>query len=107
MDAQRLSGLAHILAILYGLGFTNLFLRSNFGVLAPELARELALDPAVLSMVASAYFFAYAVMQVPTGMLLDRFGPRRTISALLLFAALGAGCLPSATRPSRLPSPAC
>jgi MFS family permease len=90
MDAQRLSGLAPILAILYGLGFTNLFLRSNFGVLAPELARELALDPAVLSMVASAYFFAYAVMQVPTGMLLDRFGPRRTISALLLFAALGA-----------------
>ena len=43
-----------------------------------------------LSMVASAYFIAYAVMQVPTGMLLDRFGPRRTIATMLLFAALGA-----------------
>ena len=90
MDARRFSGLAPILAILYSLGFTNLFLRSNFGVMAPDLARELALEPAMLSMVASAYFIAYAVMQVPTGMLLDRFGPRRTIATMLLFAALGA-----------------
>ncbi len=90
MDAHQFSGLAPILAILYSLGFTNLFLRSNFGVMAPDLARELALEPAMLSMVASAYFIAYAVMQVPTGMLLDRFGPRRTIATMLLFAALGA-----------------
>jgi sugar phosphate permease len=90
MDAHRFSGLVPILAILYSLGFTNLFLRSNFGVMAPDLARELTLEPAMLSTVSSAYFFAYAAMQVPTGMLLDRFGPRRTIAALLLFAALGA-----------------
>jgi predicted MFS family arabinose efflux permease len=90
MGAHRFSGLAPILAILYGLGFTNLFLRSNFGVMAPDLARELALEPAMLSTVASAYFFAYAAMQVPTGMLLDRFGPRRTLATMLLFAAVGA-----------------
>lgn len=79
-----------ILAILYVLGFTNLFLRSSFGVMSPDLAREMSLQPATLSVIASAFFFAYAFMQVPTGMLLDRFGPRRTLGALLLFTTLGA-----------------
>ena len=79
-----------ILAILYLLGFTNLFLRSSFGVMAPDLARGMALSPAMLSAVASAFFFAYAVMQVPTGMLLDRFGPRRTLATMLLFTTAGA-----------------
>jgi MFS family permease len=89
MRVHRFSAIAPILAILYCLGFTNLFLRSSFGVMAPDLARELSLEPAALSMVASAFFFAYAAMQVPTGMLLDRFGPRRTVAALLLFTAIG------------------
>lgn len=81
--------IAPVLAILYALGFTNLFLRSNYGVMAPDLARELALEPAMLSAVASAYFFAYAVMQVPTGILLDRYGARRTVATMLLFTAVG------------------
>lgn len=89
MGAHQATAIAPILAILYALGFTNLFLRSSFGVMAPELAREMALEPAMLSTVASAYFFAYAAMQVPTGMLLDRFGPRRTLATMLLFTAVG------------------
>ena len=87
---NRFSTIAPILAVLYSLGFTNLFLRSSFGVMAPDLAREMALDPAELSMIASAFFFAYAIMQVPTGMLLDRFGPRRTVATMLVFTTLGA-----------------
>jgi sugar phosphate permease len=102
MPVHRFSGLAPILAILYSLGFTNLFLRSSFGVMAPELAREMALDPAALSTVASAYFFAYAAMQVPTGMLLDRFGPRRTIAALLFFAAVGTALFATGTSATTL-----
>ena len=102
MGAHRFSAIAPILAILYSLGFTNLFLRSNFGVMAPDLAREMMLDPAALSTVASAYFFAYAAMQVPTGMLLDRFGPRRTIAVLLLFAAAGTALLAAGTSATTL-----
>jgi MFS family permease len=78
-----------ILAILYGLGFANLFLRSSLGVLAPDLAREMAMEPAALSLVASAFFLAYAIMQVPTGMLLDRYGARRTLAAMLVFTTAG------------------
>ena len=35
------------------------------------------------------FFFAFGIMQIPTGMLLDRFGPRRTMSGLFVLAAAG------------------
>jgi MFS family permease len=70
--------------------------------MAPDLARELALEPAALSTVASAYFFAYAIMQVPTGMLLDRFGSRRTIAGLLVFTAIGSALFAVGSSPSTL-----
>lgn len=78
-----------ILVTLYLLGFSNLFLRSSFGVMAPELEHEMGMSPALLSTVASAFFIAYALMQIPTGMMLDRFGPRRVLSAMMLFTAIG------------------
>jgi len=83
------SVLLPILVTLYLLGFSNLFLRSSFGVLAPELERDMGMSPAVLSTVASSFFIVYALMQVPTGMLLDRFGPRRVLSGMMLFTAAG------------------
>jgi MFS family permease len=80
-----------VLAVLYLLGFTNLFLRSSFGVMGPDIGREMALSPAMLSGVASAFFFAYAAMQIPTGIFLDRFGARTTLAGMMLFTAIGAG----------------
>ena len=47
-----------ILAVLYMLGFTNLFLRTGFGVMSPDLARELELAPATLSLVGSVCWTA-------------------------------------------------
>lgn len=88
---RRPMRLAAIVAILFLLGFMNLFLRSSLGVMAPELAREMTLSPAQLSVVASAFFLAYAVMQLPTGMLLDRFGARLTLTGMMLFTTAGAG----------------
>jgi predicted MFS family arabinose efflux permease len=97
-----LSAVAPMLAILYALNFANLFLRSTLGVLAPELSREMALSPAMLSVVASSFFFAYAAMQVPAGMLLDRFGARRTMATMLLFATAGAATFALADSPAAL-----
>jgi predicted MFS family arabinose efflux permease len=88
--------LAIIVAVLFLLAFMNLFLRSSLGVMAPELAREMTLSPAALSTVASAFFIAYAIMQLPTGMLLDRFGARITIAGMLLFTTAGAGTFAAA-----------
>lgn len=86
-----------ILVVLYVLGFSNLFLRSSLGVMAPHLAAEMQLAPWQLSLVASSFFIAYALMQIPTGMLFDRFGPRRTLSAMLLFTAAGTALFAAAT----------
>ena len=38
----------------------------------------------------SVYFLTFAAIQLPLGVLLDRFGPRRVQTGLLLFAAVGA-----------------
>lgn len=90
MTARSVSRLLlPILAILYVLGFSNLFLRGSLGVLGPRLAIEMQLSPSALATVASAFFFAYAAMQIPTGALFDRFGPRRTLSVMLLFTTAG------------------
>ncbi|MGE0769065.1 MAG: MFS transporter [Hyphomicrobiaceae bacterium] len=89
----------HLVAIggvLFLLAYMNLFLRSSLGVMAPALTREMALSPAALSTVASAFFLAYAAMQLPTGMLLDRFGTRLTIAGMLLFTTAGAATFAAA-----------
>jgi MFS family permease len=78
-----------MMAALYGLAFFNIFLRSTMGILAPELAVELALSPGMLGIVASSFFISYALMQIPTGIMLDRFGPRRTVTGLFLLAVVG------------------
>ncbi len=93
---RRNARLTAIVVVLFVLAFSNLFLRSSLGVMGPDLAREMALGPAALSTVASAFFFAYALMQVPTGMLLDRFGARLTLAGMLLFTTAGAATFAAA-----------
>ena len=67
------------------------FLRNSVAVIAPELARTLTLSAADLGLLSSVYFFSFALMQLPVGVALDRFGPRRV---LVVFAGLMAlGCV--------------
>ncbi|HEX9583807.1 MAG TPA: MFS transporter [Gammaproteobacteria bacterium] len=64
--------------------------RNINAVIAPDLTGSLGLSAASLGLLTSAYFLTFALFQLPLGILLDRFGPRRVESVLLLFAALGA-----------------
>jgi predicted MFS family arabinose efflux permease len=64
--------------------------RSVNAVISPELTRELGLWPGALGLLTSAYFVSFAAMQIPAGMLLDRYGPRRVEPVLLLLAGTGA-----------------
>lgn len=65
------------------------FLRSAPAVIAPNLRAELGLTPGELSSLPAAIFLGAALMQLPVGVFLDRFGPRRTMAALFSLAALG------------------
>ena len=69
--------------------FLSYGLRSVNAVIAPELMQELSITAAGLGMLTSAYFLAFGLFQLPLGLLLDRFGPRRVEVALLLVAAGG------------------
>jgi predicted MFS family arabinose efflux permease len=73
-----------------GAYFLSYLFRSVNAVIGPDLARDFGLSPAQLGLLTSAYFLAFAAFQLPLGLLLDRFGPRRTDAALLLIAACGA-----------------
>ena len=75
----------------FGLGyFISYLFRTVNAVIAPDLVADLGLSPASLGLLTSAYFLTFAAFQLPLGVLLDRFGPRRVESALLLLAAAGA-----------------
>jgi predicted MFS family arabinose efflux permease len=69
--------------------FLSYFYRTVNAVIGPVLVAELGLNAAALGLLTSAYFIAFAAFQLPLGVLLDRYGPRRTESALLLVAAAG------------------
>src|SRR4051812_6011213 len=70
--------------------FLSFFFRNVNAVISKDLAREFALTPADLGFLTSMYLAAFAAFQLPLGVLLDRYGPRRVVAALLCFAAGGA-----------------
>ncbi len=69
--------------------FVSYIYRSINAIIGPELAREFSLSAAGLGLVSGVYFLAFALFQLPLGMLLDRYGPRRVNATLLLVAAAG------------------
>lgn len=69
--------------------FLSYALRNVNAVAGPAMQAELGLTAADLGSLSSAYFLVFALMQLPLGALLDRYGPRRVESLLLLVAALG------------------
>jgi predicted MFS family arabinose efflux permease len=70
--------------------FISYLFRVVNAVLAPDLAASLAVGPSDLGLLTAAYFITFAAFQLPLGVLLDRFGPRKIESFLLIFAAAGA-----------------
>lgn len=57
-------------------------------VMTGELMRDFAVGGAAVGSLSAWYFYAYASIQLPVGMLTDRFGPRRLMSAAMALCAL-------------------
>ena len=70
--------------------FLSQWFRSVNAVVSADLIREFSLDAWTVGLLTSTYFLAFSLGQIPVGVALDRFGPRRTEAFLLLFAAAGA-----------------
>ena len=69
--------------------FLSYAYRAVNALVAPDLVRDAGLDAGTLGMLTAAYLAAFALFQLPLGVLLDRFGPRRVQAALLCTAAAG------------------
>ena len=70
--------------------FLSYLFRSVNAVVGPRLVADIGLSATGLGLLTSAYLLAFALFQLPLGLLLDRFGPRRVQAGLLATAALGA-----------------
>lgn len=78
-----------IYAVLCAGFLASQFYRVSNAVIAPELMRELSITPEAMGFVTGIFFLVFAAAQLPVGVLLDRYGLRRTMSGLFLIAVLG------------------
>jgi MFS family permease len=73
-------------ALLFSYAF---FQRVAPSVMIDSLMRDLAVGGALLGNLSAFYFYAYASLQIPVGLMIDRWGPRRMLSISAAFCAVG------------------
>lgn len=70
--------------------------RASLSVAMPLIAKEFDIGPATQGLLLSSFFWTYAFMQIPGGMLADKYGPRGVIAGATLgwgfFQAIAAVC---------------
>ena len=65
------------------------FHRTSLSVVAEDLVKDFNSTASVIGLLGSIYFYCYAAMQLPAGLLSDSIGPRKTVTFFLLLAAGG------------------
>ena len=70
--------------------FLAYLFRAVNAIIEHDLVAEIGLGPSELGLVTASYLGAFALFQLPLGVLLDRFGPRRIQSVLVAIAGIGA-----------------
>ena len=91
--ARRLSGVAVFFYVFLPFAFghyLSLLLRNVNSLLARDLVGTLSLSPGQLGLLTSAFFLSYALVQLPVGIALDRYEPRKVQLILMTVAASGA-----------------
>ncbi len=69
-----------IFAIVFVMVVINLIDRTTLSIAMPTISKEFQLTPTLQGVVLSAFFWSYALLQIPGGLLIDRFGPRKMIA---------------------------
>ncbi|WP_165671179.1 MFS transporter [Metapseudomonas otitidis] len=69
-----------IFALIFALTVINLVDRVSLSIAMPVIAGEFQLSPSMQGLILSSFFWAYALLQIPGGWMIDRYGPRRVIA---------------------------
>jgi predicted MFS family arabinose efflux permease len=75
-----------IVSLAFALG---LFQRMALAAVATDIMSQFHIGASELGSLGAYYFYAYALMQIPNGMIVDRWGPRRLMTVCLLVASAG------------------
>ena len=67
--------------------------RGNLGIAAPSIMKEFAFDPARMGLLLSAFFWTYAVFQIPAGSIVDKFGIRIVYAAAFLLWSIASAAI--------------
>jgi predicted MFS family arabinose efflux permease len=78
------------------------FFRAANATIGLDLMRDIGIGPEALGALTGAFFFGFSAMQIPCGILFDRYGPRRTVFAMLLIAIAGGTVFTLAQDPTTL-----
>ena len=71
-------------------GYTvSQFLRTSLGVLSPNLMHDFNINPNNMGLLGGVFFLSFAIFQIPAGILIDKYGPRKIMSSVIIFAVLG------------------
>ena len=72
------------------LGYTiSQFLRTSVGVLAPNLMMDFSISPEEMGLLGGVFFLSFALFQIPAGILIDKYGPRRIMTIIITFTVIG------------------
>lgn len=91
--------MALVVGTLASIYMISQFLRNSVGVIAPNLAAEVGLSASEIGLLASSFFITFAAAQLPLGVALDRFGPRRCMLVCAAIVIVASGVFASATTP--------
>ena len=71
-------------------GYTvSQFLRTSIGVLSPNMMNDFNINHNDMGLLGGVFFLSFAIFQIPAGILIDRFGPRKVMSSVIIFGVLG------------------
>ena len=68
-----------VICMLFVGTFVNAVDRGSMGVATPSIMKELGLDPAMMGVILSAFFWSYFIGNIPSGALADKFGAKMTL----------------------------
>lgn len=74
-----------MIALCFVANIINFLDRSNLAIAVPRIEAELHLSPFQIGLALSAFFWTYALMQIPVGWMIDRFGVRRCLAGSVLW----------------------